>query len=64
MAGRLKNARDAEDFEAISIGDMSSLLNRRDCDIINPIDKGSITDWDMMQKMWEYTFDDKLKCDP
>ena len=33
-------------------------------DLVYPIDKGLITDWDSMEKVWHYTFNQLLKADP
>jgi len=29
-----------------------------------PIESGIITEWDMMEKVWDYCFSNELRCDP
>jgi actin-related protein len=37
---------------------------REHLDIVNPIQRGLITDWDAMEKIWDYTFDHELHMNP
>jgi len=58
------NRPGVEDNQDVLVGDLNTILGRKDCDIIYPIENGKVTDWDMMEKIWDHCFDQGLQCDP
>eukprot|EP00743_Colponemidia_sp_Colp-15_P001586 GILK01001732.1.p1 GENE.GILK01001732.1~~GILK01001732.1.p1 ORF type:complete len:397 (+),score=72.77 GILK01001732.1:58-1248(+) len=43
---------------------MEAAAQRDLLDVISPIQRGSVEDWEAMEKVWEYTFHTALKTDP
>ena len=48
--------------ESLFIGD--EVFNKNSNNIKNPIQNGTITDWDYMEKMWDFIFTNQLRVDP
>ena len=52
-----------DDYKSEYIGD-EAMKMRGVCNISYPIESGIVTNWDEMEKIWEYTFSDEFRIDP
>ena len=66
LVGRkFKTAQTVYDLnENVYIGEaLNSRLGRTPFEIINPVENGRVTDWEVMEKLWDHCFLNELKCD-
>jgi len=45
------------------VGDYAN-AKRKQLDLVYPIQRGFVTDWDAMEKLWQYTFERELRVSP
>lgn len=60
---RAEEKIDNVELKDIMVGDKAAAL-RSHLDIKYPLDNGIIRNWEDMLHLYDYTFDEKLKCNP
>ena len=55
--------QDGVEIKDVMIGDEAAAA-RQSLDCHYPVDCGIVTNWEDMEKLWEYTFYEKLTVDP